>query len=139
MTRLLNPPPMSPDMKEMALVELRELLVTLSHCRDARTRRLICTPCDGNYGCIAHWAIVVNGSPPRGTLIVGQQRYSARDDITFISEGRAHRLGCKQALIVRKFEDAYLWVEGGAIDRASIVTIPDTELDVRKPETKEHS
>lgn len=37
---------------------------------DFEKRPLECTPFSGNYGELAGWVICVNGSPPKGTLVV---------------------------------------------------------------------
>ncbi len=37
---------------------------------DYKKRDLVCTPFAGNYGTTAGWVICVNGSPPKGTLLV---------------------------------------------------------------------
>lgn len=94
--------------KSKSLAALRGLLVKLSSCNDADNRQLVCTPCDGKYNDIAYWVIVANGSPPRGMLIVGQEKYSGTDDVFFVLTIKSRRLGAAQARIVREFERDWL-------------------------------
>jgi hypothetical protein len=37
--------------------------------RDIDDRKLVCTPFNGEYG-LAGWVVCVEGSPPRGTLVI---------------------------------------------------------------------
>jgi len=43
---------------------------------DVRSRRLICTSSDSKYGHTGHWIISVEGTPPRGTILFDNTRYS---------------------------------------------------------------
>ena len=43
--------------------------------KDVLDREIICTPCDGAYG-LAWWVVAVNGSPPRGTLVLSENQIS---------------------------------------------------------------
>jgi hypothetical protein len=92
-----------------------------------RYRDLICTPCGGNYGTVVWWAVVLNGSPAKGTLFLGENRYREDNDVFYVYGGRSKRLGVKQAEIARRFQDAYLSPNGSLIENAlttSIVGVP---------------
>ena len=94
-----------------SLVEFRDLLVHLSggwwHARrdDIRGREITCTPYDGNYG-LAGWVIVVNGSPPRCTVLyeIGSERPVS------VVAGVSRRMGLQQAGVTDRF---YVhWLQG---------------------------
>jgi hypothetical protein len=67
---------------------------------------LVCTPFGGNCGKKAGWAICVNGSPPKGTLIVSGE---GPDEVpTFFLGPTAKRLREKQGKVVQAFYDEHL-------------------------------
>jgi hypothetical protein len=95
-------------------------------------RELICTPYEGNYG-IAGWVLCINGSPPRGTLIVPQDH----------SQGRAFYLesgdwGCrkisseKHMSVISAFHREYLNHTKTALQLGHKPDKPDTP---GKPDT----
>jgi len=49
--------------------KLEKLLAPRGH-HEPSTRPICCTPTYGNYGEVAYWVIVLEGSPPKGALIV---------------------------------------------------------------------
>jgi len=90
-----------------ALEDFRELTIKLAGgtgwlsracVADMQGRELVCTPYGGNYG-VAGWLIVLNGSPPRLTLIVENNSGAI---IAVVSE-RSRRLGLQHAKIVTRF------------------------------------
>ena len=99
------------DGSTTSLVEFRDLLVHLSggwwHARrdDIRGREIICTPYDGNYG-LAGWVIVVNGSPPRCTVLyeIGSERPVS------VVAGVSRRMGLQQAAVSDRFWSN--WLQG---------------------------
>jgi hypothetical protein len=67
---------------------------------------LVCTPFGGNCGKKAGWAICVNGSPPKGTLIVSGE---GPDEVpTFFLGATAKRMGEKQDTVIQAFYDEHL-------------------------------
>src|SRR5262245_46051271 len=69
---------MTGGIKEQAAQALMQLLLkwyypeqsTAKVRSDYLQRGLICTPFAGGYGKVSGWVICVNGSPPKGTLVV---------------------------------------------------------------------
>jgi hypothetical protein len=69
-------------------------------------RDLVCTPYVGNYQRIAGWVICVNGSPPKGTLIVSVE---GPDEVpTFFLGATAKRMREKENKIIQAFYDEHL-------------------------------
>jgi hypothetical protein len=71
------------------------------------SRDLVCTPYLGNYGEVAGWVICVNGSPPKGTLVLSADN---PDDapVIYFTGTQTKTLHHKQKEIVRAFFDEYL-------------------------------
>ena len=109
--------------EQTPLADFRELLTTLASGwrpwigpafrRDIAGREIVCTPYGGNYG-RAGWVIVVNGSPPRCTIIY---EHGAEKPVAIVSD-RSRRLGTEQAKIVQ------LFVATTLADRTEAVVIP---------------
>src|SRR4051812_48176811 len=96
--------------------DLWDFYVMLHHAtniplRDLAGREVVCTPCGGNYGCVAYWLLAVNGSPPRGTILFDANGYTPT--IAFLIDAeRSRRLGAAQARIVEVFVRRFLGKKG---------------------------
>lgn len=95
--------PMSEEEKN-----LRETFYKLCFSPGERTRKIrenfegrdiVTTPFGGNYG-VAGWAICMNGSPPRGTVIHMRNDNSRAH---FILDGRTKRIGDAQVEVIRQY------------------------------------
>jgi hypothetical protein len=105
--------------KRAAAERLGELLLHLLHGRppgrlareDFERRERVCTPFGGCYG-VAGWVLAVNGSPPRGALVVmGDVLFTAPATVFYLGQGRSRRLaGEGQVRAVREF--FRLWLDG---------------------------
>jgi hypothetical protein len=110
-----------------ATLFLRKMMKRLTRCSDLYARPIICTPIGGCYGKISAWVVTVEGTPPRGTLFIGQSRYIP-DDVFFIDQDRCRRLGMNDAEIVREFEAAIL-IPNASTKEAHVVVIPGMPAD----------
>lgn len=70
-------------------------------------RKLICTPYDGSYG-IAGWVICVEGSPPKGTLVL-TERAGKDGPFFYIRFGKSKRIkAAKQLATIAEFYKEHL-------------------------------
>jgi hypothetical protein len=72
--------------------------------KDMVGREVVCTPVAGAYETLAYWVIVVNGSPPRGTIIY-EPRY---DEFFLICDGSLRKLPVRHRAKVCNFVKVYL-------------------------------
>jgi hypothetical protein len=96
------------DNRARALEDFYRLLARLSGnpFRELAGRAVVCTPCGGNYGKVAYWLLVVNGSPPRGTVL-----FEAGTDpwpVAYALAGGSRKLGAAQARTVSAFVKEFL-------------------------------
>lgn len=88
--------------------DLLELLTKWCPTGDIDKRRVECTPCAGNYGTVACWAVIVNGSPPRGSLFISPE-YGLTAFYMPIDVDRIRRInGDKQLGVIRRFYNEHL-------------------------------
>lgn len=112
---------MADDSRQVVLREFRAMLVKMTGCRDSLERELICTPCGGCYNSVEAWVVMVNGSPARGVIYIGQ---SFDGDIYLIDQRKSRRLGYAQQMIVEKFQTHFLGGRHQALRDAATVSIP---------------
>jgi hypothetical protein len=112
---------------DRAIEDLFRLLRHLSddHTKDYERRVLVCTPCGGQYERVAFWLVTVNGSPPRGSLVL-QAWHSgpaacAGPVFFFDAYGRTRRLGSEQERVAHDFAREFL--SEREIDRARPVVV----------------
>ena len=88
--------------------DLRALLFRLRYGRGGadpgfHKRELVCTPCGGEYSGVGSWMIAVNGSPPKGCLVILAPSYLHRSIFLDSYGSRVKRLGPKDDFIVKRF------------------------------------
>lgn len=73
-----------------------------------KDRPLVCTPYNGNHGTISGWVICVNGSPPRGTMLI-KILSSSQLDAFYIADDKCKNItGKRQLETILNFFDAQL-------------------------------
>jgi hypothetical protein len=104
--------------KAAALSGMAELMVSLLYRpgrpsakgrEDVTSRDLVCTPFDGHYG-QAGWVLCVNGSPPRGTLLILKDAFiTIPVPVFYITLDGCRRLrGREDLATVREFAALFL-------------------------------
>jgi hypothetical protein len=97
----VNQPAISDDLLP-STVDIVDLLTHLNGGRaDIIGRELIATPYLGAYG-LAGAILAVNGSPPRGTIVVDYS-FDYPMSVFYINQARSRRLGEQQARMVKRF------------------------------------
>lgn len=89
------------------LDELLDLFSALGWGRDCYGRNLICTPFEGNYG-PAGWVLCLDGSPPRGTLLVLSGKAELPFSAFYTDGVRSKKLQVRQEATVRRFWQEHL-------------------------------
>jgi hypothetical protein len=74
---------------------------------DALTRPLVCTPVKGDNETISQWVISVNGSPPKGTLVI-DGKADAQAPVFFLKTKFDRVKGSKQLESIHTFCAKYL-------------------------------
>lgn len=78
--------------------------------KDVYSRKIVVTQYDGNYG-NAGLVIALNGSPPRGTIILAESRHDIGfwipPKVFYIVDEKSRRMGDKQSQVVREFAKAW--------------------------------
>jgi len=66
------------DENNKPLINLYQLIARKTHIpwKDMAERPLIVSNCKAHYGAVSHWFLSVQGTPPRGTIIFGTDRYT---------------------------------------------------------------
>ena len=82
--------------------KLRMLFAKWASDPRVANRDLVCTPYVGNYGMVCGWVVCVNGSPPRGTLVIDNYDPPVR------LWGKPIKVRTDEIDTVKGFRDAYL-------------------------------
>ena len=70
-------------------------------------RSLVCTPFGGRHGSTAGWVICVNGSPPKGVLVINYLEGAGRS--VFSLKGKLKKITSeKQLAVIDRFHDQHL-------------------------------
>jgi hypothetical protein len=70
-------------------------------------RSLVCTPFGGRHGSTAGWVICVDGSPPKGILVIKYLEGAGRS--VFSLKGKLKKITTeKQLAVIDRFHDEYL-------------------------------
>lgn len=87
---------------------LRKLVDHWVPRQDVMTRELVCTPVRANGGTLSNWVVSVEGSPPRGTLLLPSM--AGQSDYYFISfQGDMKKVtSSRQRETVKAFRSRYL-------------------------------
>jgi hypothetical protein len=74
--------------------------------REYLKRSMVCTPYMGSYGKLSGWVICVNGSPPKGTLVI----MGTSPPLAAFRLGQKSQrvIGDKQVRIIRQFFQLHL-------------------------------
>ena len=87
--------------------------------RDYLNRPLVCTPYAGSYGKISGWVVCVNGSPPKGTLVIAGE---TRPQAAFRLGKKSQRVtGDKQLVVVQNFFEHHLKGKEASFEVSSLL------------------
>lgn len=97
--------------QDEVLLQFRTLVSHLTgiSLKQLSNREVVCTPCGGNYGQVAYWLLVINGSPPRGAIVYRPSTEVDGPCATLVEcDSRSKRLGDAQCNIIREFAKTFL-------------------------------